>query len=91
MFLIEDELHSEPQGEFTTFDAAMTELRRRSTLPWDEAPNLAPCKNWKKCGRRYEVIEYDVSNTPWREIRRLPVLEVDASGTTWLNEKKRLG
>ena len=85
MFVIEDELHAEPQGEFPTFDAAMAELRRRSTLPWDEEPNVAPCKSWKTCGRRYEVIEYDVSTTPRREVHRQAVLEVSASGATWLN------
>lgn len=30
MFIIEDEAHAEPQGEFVTFDAAMAELKRRA-------------------------------------------------------------
>jgi hypothetical protein len=85
MFIIEDEFHAESQGEFPTYDAAIAELRRRSTLPWDEEPNVAPCMSWKTCGRRYEVIEYDVSTTPWREVQRLAILEVGASGSIWLS------
>jgi hypothetical protein len=85
MFVIEDESHAEPQGEFATAEEAVAELRRRSLLPWDEAPNVAPCMSWRTCGRRYEVIEYDTSSTPWREIQRQAVLEVSASGAVWLN------
>jgi hypothetical protein len=62
MFLIEDELHSERQdGDFPTFDAAIAELQRRATIPWNEPPNVAPCQSWRTCGRNYEVIEYDAS------------------------------
>jgi hypothetical protein len=85
MFVIEDESHAELQGEFPTFEGAVTELRRRSLLPWDETPNVAPCKSWKTCGRRYEVIEYDISTMPWKEVQRQAVLEISASGAKWLN------
>ena len=87
MFVIEDERHAEGQGEFATFEEAVAELQRRSILPWDEAPNVAPCMSWKTCGRNYEVIEYDTSSTPWREIQRHAVLEISASGTVWLNSR----
>ena len=30
MFVVEDEAHAEPQGEFETFEDAMAELRRTS-------------------------------------------------------------
>jgi hypothetical protein len=83
MFVVEDEAHSEPRGEYSTLEDAMAELRRRAALPWDAAPNLAPCTSWKSCGRRYEVIEYDADQAPWRELRRFLVLEVSASGATW--------
>jgi hypothetical protein len=85
MFVIEDELHAEAQaGEFQTFDAAMAELRRRAAIPWDESPNVAPCQSWRTCGRSYEIIEYDVSAHPRREVRRLPALRVSAKGAEWL-------
>lgn len=83
MFVIEDEAHAEPQGEFATFQDALTELRRRAAIPWDRPPNVAPCQAWKTCGRRYEVIEYDARSTPWRELRRSLVLEVSAEGAKW--------
>jgi len=84
MFIIGDERHAEPQeGEFATFADAMVELRRRAALPWNEPPNVAPCTNWRECGRKYEVIEYDDSAKPWRELRRHAVLEVSALGATW--------
>ena len=84
MFVIEDESHAEPQGEFASLDAALDELRRRATLDWDEAPNQAPCMSWQTCGRRYEVVEYDDSANPWVEVRRLPVLKISSAGPEWL-------
>ena len=85
MFKIEDERHAEHQpGEFISLAAAAAELRRLSELPWDQAPNVAPCTNWRNCGRTYEVVEYDVSATPWKELSRVTALEVRAVGVKWL-------
>jgi hypothetical protein len=85
MFVIEDEKHAEPQaGEFSTLAEAISELKRRAALPWDEPPNVAPCTNWRNCGRSYEAIEYDTSANLWRELQRIPVLEVTAVGAKWL-------
>lgn len=84
MFVIEDELHAEQVGRFDSRDAAMAELERISGVPWDEEPNLAPCTGWKTCGRDYQVIEYDASHTPWRELRRTLVLKISADGVRWL-------
>ena len=81
--MIEDERHAEGQGRFLSVQDAMIELRRRAQLPWNEKPNVAPCTNWEKCGRAYEVVEYDDTSVPWTEIRRTRVLEVSASGVTW--------
>ncbi len=64
MFVIEDEAHAEWFGEFPTLEAATAELRRLKELPWDEAPNVAPCTSWRTCGRTYEVVEYDTSSEP---------------------------
>lgn len=87
MFKLEDDRHAEPQvGEFATFDDAVAELRRRAQLPWDQQPNVAPCANWRNCGRSYEVIEYDESVRPWKELSRTLVLEVDAQGARWSAE-----
>ncbi len=84
MFVIEDEAHAERQrGDFQTREDAMAELRRRASIPWDEAPNAAPCTNWRNCGRRYEIVEYDVSTRPWRELTRRFMLEIDAKGVRW--------
>ncbi len=87
MFVIEDELHAEMNGEFETRGEAITELKRRASLPWNEAPNVAPCMSWRTCGRRYEVIEYDVSTTPWKQLRREVILEISATGVKWLVEE----
>ena len=83
MFVIEDELHAKPQGRFDTFDQAIAELKRRASTPWDQDPNRAPCMSWRTCGRKYQVIEYDDSHSPWKELQRVAVLEVRASGVTW--------
>jgi hypothetical protein len=85
MFAIEDERHAEPQqGSFDSFEEAVVELRRRAAIPWNESPNVAPCTNWKNCGRRYEVVEYDTSSTPWKELGRVPALDISAAVVLWL-------
>jgi hypothetical protein len=80
---IEDELHAEPQGEFTTIQHAIAELKRRAQIPWNLDPNRAPCTNWKSCGRAYELVEYDDTHIPWKELRRVAVLHVSAAGVKW--------
>jgi len=91
MFAIEDERHAEPQGQFASYAEAMAELKRRSTIPWDQRPNVAPCTNWRNCGRAYEIIEYDDSCVPWKEVRRVAVLEVSATGAKWADAAEGAG
>ena len=81
--VVEDEAHTEWQGKFPSIKDAIAELRLRADIPWDQRPNVCPCTNWKNCGRRYEVIEYDDETLPWREMRRYPVLNISASGVFW--------
>ncbi len=83
IFVIEDESHAEQIGEFGTFDDALAEVRRRAEMPWDQPPNAAPCTTWKTCGRKYEIVEYDASQTPWRQLSRTRILEVSAEGPKW--------
>ena len=83
IFVIEDQIHADWHGEFSSFQAAVCELKRRAQLPWDEDSNRAPCMSWKTCGRSYAVIEFDDSQQPRREVRRIPVLEVSATGVKW--------
>jgi len=85
MFRIEDDIHAELQeGAYTTFDEAMTELRRRARLPWNETPNIPPCTSWRTCERKYTIIEYDESVDPWHELRRTPALSLSAKAVRWL-------
>ena len=84
MFVIEDELHSETQGEFSDREAALAELERRAEIPWDQAPNVAPCTSWRTCGRNYESVQYDDKQSPWKELERISVLEISAEGIKWL-------
>lgn len=84
MFVIEDELHAEWQGEFQTRQLAITELRRRAMIPWNEMPNAAPCTSWVTCGRSYELVEFDDSTVPWKELSRALILEISASEVRWL-------
>lgn len=85
MFVVEDEWHAEHIGEFASRADAHAELRRLADLAWDEAPNLCPCTSWRTCGRRYHVIEYDTSWTPWRRISNDALLDVSAKGKVWLS------
>ena len=85
-FIIEDEAHAEWCGEFSELNEALQELKRRAELPWDQAPNAAPCKSWQTCGRNYEIVQFETSSQPWREISRTPALRVNAIGITWSQE-----
>jgi hypothetical protein len=85
VFVVEDERHAEIQGEFGSRGEAIAELRRRSRIPWNEHPNVAPCTNWEMCGRDYELIEYDDSGPSWREVAREKILEVSAAGVHWFS------
>jgi hypothetical protein len=84
MFIISDELHAEWIGEFPHREQAMAELHRLAGVPWDQAPNRAPCTGSKTCGRSYELVEYDDSQKPWRELSRIPMLDISAAGVRWL-------
>lgn len=81
MFFIEDEWHSEQSDPFDTAADALAELRRRALMPWDEAPNQAPCLGWETCGREYHVVEYDED---WRLLSQKAILEVTRDGPRWL-------
>ena len=85
MLVIEDELHAEVQGHFPSHVDALVELRRRANIAWNEPPNLAPCTNWARCGRRYEIVEYSGDKASGEEICREPSLEVSAGAVQWLN------
>lgn len=82
-YWIEDDLHAELIAEHDTLASAIAELERLALVPWDEAPNLAPCQSWRTCGRKYEIVEYETSTAPWQKLRRLAALEVDAKGPVW--------
>jgi hypothetical protein len=84
MFLIEDEVHAEAQGEFRTREEALAELRRRAAIPWDQEPNRAPCTGWQTCGRRYALVEYSDDTIPWKVISRVAILEVSSMGALWV-------
>jgi hypothetical protein len=84
MFVIEDEAHAEPQGRFETRQQALVELQYRAAIPWNEKPNRAPCSNWRNCGRRYEIIEYDHSTWPPQQLSRDLILLISAVGVRWI-------
>ncbi len=83
-FVIEDDFHAEPIGEpFTTVGEAVAELGRMGDLPWDSAPNRAPCVGWDACGRDYWLIEYEGGES-WRCRRRLFVMRMGSGGAQWI-------
>jgi len=81
MFGIDDEADSEPQeGKFYTREQATSELERRALIPWNEEPNRAPCTNWRNCGRRYVILEW---NQEGDELSREFILAVSAKSVEW--------
>ena len=92
MYFIEDELHAEMHpGEFATLPDAVAVLRHLATVPWDSEPNRAPCQNWRKCGRKYVLLESDGSTQDIRQLRRIPMLELSHAGVRWLAESPVAG
>ena len=89
MFVIEDALHAESHGEFADKDAALAELRRRAAIPWDQPPNAAPCTSWRTCGRQFELVQYDSTQSPWKELNRVGVLEISAAGVKWASSSEK--
>ena len=88
MFVIYDEAHAEPQaGRFETRQQAIAELKRRAAILWNGKPNRAPCTNWLNCGRRYELVEYDDTTSPRKELSRILILKISAAGVQWLSEE----
>ena len=85
-YYIEDESHAEQQSVHNSFEAAVEELKRLASIPWDEEPNTAPCQSWTTCGRQYVIIEYEMSTEPWKMLRRVPALEISAQGVMWDKE-----
>lgn len=84
VFAVDDDTHSEAMSKHDTFEEALAEIKRLATLPWDSEPNMAPCANWRNCGRRYDIVEFEMSsNERWRERSRTPILEVNADGVFW--------
>lgn len=84
MFVVEDEMHAEICGEFSSYEEALTEARRRAAISWNESPNRCPCTGWELCGRNYQIVEYDATDEPWTRLATTPVLRVSASETSWL-------
>lgn len=84
MFIIEDEIHAEPQKEqFSTFKQALEKLEIIAKIPWNEKPNKCPCKSWKTSERKYLITEYDDSNIPWKKHNSIEVLKVSAREVKW--------
>jgi hypothetical protein len=86
LFVVEDQIHAEPLGEFKTIAEAWAELARIARIPWHESPNTAPCQSWQTCGRDYEIIEYETGSLPWVETARYAGLEIGAKGIVWGSE-----
>lgn len=85
LYVIEDEWHGEHCGDFESFDAAVSELKRRAKLPWDTEPNVAPCQDWRTCGRSYAIVEYDPRSESGRVLSRTQMFEMDSKGVRWLS------
>lgn len=81
-FVIEDEMHADHMGRFTSRAEALAELERLAALGRDASENQVPCGN-PRCGRRYELLSYDDATRPWRLLRRDSALDVDADGVRW--------
>jgi hypothetical protein len=82
-YVVADEQHDEQIAEFGTVAEAWSEIKRLASVPFGQEPNQPPCANWRNCRRNYEIVEFDDTQTPWRELQRISALEVSAQQTKW--------
>lgn len=89
IYKIEDEMHIEEIiGEYDSFEQAYERLEEIAKIPWGKKVNKLPCNNWKKCERRYQIVEYDNTLQPRRkEVKRQSVLAVNSKGIKWIAKK----
>lgn len=83
-YVIDDDLHYDLHIRFERFDDAVTEIRRRMALPWDDEENQASCIDWETCERQYWIFEYDDSSGTGYEVRKLHVATISAEGAVWV-------
>jgi hypothetical protein len=75
------------EGKFHTRAEAISELERRALISWNEEPNRAPCTNWRNCGRRYVILEW---NGAGDELSRESILGV-CRRRVWSGDRDDLG
>ena len=46
---------------------------------------------WRRCGRHYELVEFDTTESASREVRRNHVLDVSADGVKWIDPFDSIG
>ena len=82
-FIVDDQRHCQRMGQFDSYEAARLAIIGFVSNPWNEKPNRAPCSNWKKCGRHYDIIETSESGA---YLTSTPVCKIDCEGVIWLDE-----
>ncbi len=83
-FVIEDALHADfISDKFTTYQQAYKELQEIDKIPWGKTINKLPCKHWKKCERRYQIVEYTSDRGKKKELNRKNVLVKSRSESKW--------
>lgn len=86
-FIIEDAFHCELDEEYKTFEDALNEIKKRTTIPWNQKPNRPPCKSWEQCQRIYHIVEYQCDNKPWKKIQEWPIVGIERDKITWLSKE----
>ena len=84
-YFIYDDVHCDMHGRFVTFEEALTELKTRANIPWNEEPNRAPCTSWRTCSRDYSIakMDYDYHTKMWKQVERTSIVDISSSGVVW--------
>lgn len=83
IFIIEDDMHAENCGEYSSFDEALSELKKWASIPWGTHPNRCPCMSWRTCTRTYQILEYENDDIPYTFIEATPIFEISSNGILW--------
>ncbi len=88
MFIICDETHAEYiGGKFATFESALSDICRIAEIPFGTEPNVPPCTGWRRCRRKYQIIEFDDSQEPWQLITTTNIVTITALEINWHYDK----
>jgi len=91
-FRIEDKTHCDDHGTFESFQDAYDAIIGFTSIPWDKRPNRAPCRNWRNCGRYFQIVESRSWTCPesekvkYEHVGTTEICKISCEGVLWIHD-----